>query len=287
MSDINNITHRHYDPVGRCIYCPGTDGLTEEHVVPYAIAGRAVLPDASCPDCSTETGKMEQHCCHTMLNRMRFHLRMRSRKHGRKLRPIKFTFLDENDVQRTIEIPVEENPLGLLLPTFPPMRLLTGAAFSEPQIGHWRYGPSDEVAQELMRKHAAKSASTDIDPLAFGRLIAKIGFAFAAAEVGVENFTPMITDLILGKTTDWNRLVGGQFSQVPRQSSSEIHTMLLENHDIGQQTYLIASVCLFSRFGAPSYSAALGTVSDEQYQGMLVREANRAPKFGKAHGRSR
>jgi hypothetical protein len=118
-------------------------------------------------------------------------------------------------------------------------------------------------------------------------LIAKIGFAFAAAEAGIQNFTPIITDLILGKTTDWNLLVGGQFSQVPQQSASEIHTILLENHDIGKQTYLIASVCLFSRFGAPSYSAALGTVSDAQYQGMLIRAADRARRFDKTHARRR
>jgi hypothetical protein len=292
MADLNNITYRRYDPVGRCIYC-GAVGveLTEEHIIPFALAGRAVLPAASCKTCEKETGRMEQHCCHTMLNRMRFYLKIPSKKHGRKQRPIKFTFIDHNDVQRTVWIPVAENPLGLLLPTFPPMRHLSNehpASWqNEPEIGHWRYGPPDAEAQALMAKHRAKAASTDLDALLFARQVAKIGFAFAAAESGIESFTPVITDLILGKSANWHRFVGSGLTTVPLNSRNELHSILVENYDIRGVTYHMATVTLFSRFGAPSYSVALGTVSDEQYQRMLARVEDRARRFGKIPGRAR
>lgn len=105
-----------------------------------------------------------------MLNRMRFYLKIPSRKHRNKERPIKFTFIDYNDQQRTIEIPIAENPVGLLLPTFPPMGLFYSVKppaivlGTVTAIGHWRFGPPDEEAQALMLKHGAKSAFTDLDP---------------------------------------------------------------------------------------------------------------------------
>jgi hypothetical protein len=194
-----------------------------------------VLPTASCRTCATETGRMEERNCYTMLNRMRFYLKIPSRKHRRKERPVRFTFIDHNDVQRTIEIPAAEDPRGLLLPTFPGIRLFTNdhPAFlnKEPEIGHWRYGPPDAEAQALMAKHGANAASTDLEPLTFARLIAKIGFSFAVAESGIDSFTPVITDLTLGKTTDWNQYVGAGLARVPLNSTTELHSIMVENYD--------------------------------------------------------
>jgi len=222
-----------------------------------------------------------------MLNRMRYYLKLPSRKNKSKTGLVRFTFLDQNDKLQTVKIPVADNPLGLLLPTFDPPRLFSGLPATVPSnVGHWRYGPADEKTQTaLMAKLGAKAAYTDLDPPLFARLIAKIGHAFAAAEVGIENFDPIATDFILGKTGDWDYLVGGGASIVPISTANELHSVLLENRDVGNITYLTANVRLFSRFGAPSYNVALGRVSDEQYQRMLVRAEVRARKFSKGPSR--
>jgi hypothetical protein len=179
----------------------------------------------------------------------------------------------------------------LLLPTFPGIRLFTNdhPAFlnKEPEIGHWRYGPPDAEAQALMAKHGANAASTDLEPLTFARLIAKIGFSFAVAESGIDSFTPVITDLTLGKTTDWNQYVGAGLARVPLNSTTELHSIMVENYDARGITYHVATVTLFSRFEAPSYSVVLGTVCDEQFQRMLARTADRARRFDKTPGRRR
>jgi hypothetical protein len=42
-----------YASFGRCIYCGsdgGTDGLRDEHIMPYCLGGNAIIRDASCKD---------------------------------------------------------------------------------------------------------------------------------------------------------------------------------------------------------------------------------------------
>ena len=43
-----------YPGFGRCIYCGsdgGTDGLRDEHIMPYCLGGNAVIEKASCKAC--------------------------------------------------------------------------------------------------------------------------------------------------------------------------------------------------------------------------------------------
>ena len=54
---VKSVEHR-YDPIGHCIYCgatefPGGAGrFSDEHIFPYALGGRMVLPEASCDTCA-------------------------------------------------------------------------------------------------------------------------------------------------------------------------------------------------------------------------------------------
>src|SRR6266478_5809071 len=45
---------------GLCIYCGRTEELTDEHVVPFALGGNLILPDASCSECNKITSAFEQ-----------------------------------------------------------------------------------------------------------------------------------------------------------------------------------------------------------------------------------
>jgi len=47
--------------VGKCIYCGGLDELSDEHIIPYSLGGRIVLPKSSCVNCAKVTMKIEQH----------------------------------------------------------------------------------------------------------------------------------------------------------------------------------------------------------------------------------
>src|SRR5665213_1960681 len=49
-----------FPPVGACIYCGATEGLTKEHIIPLGLGGQFVLPAASCPACSKITSDFER-----------------------------------------------------------------------------------------------------------------------------------------------------------------------------------------------------------------------------------
>jgi hypothetical protein len=70
-----------YAPVGRCIYCGTAEGeLSDEHIIPYAIGGTAILADASCFACAKVTSHIENECLNKMLKAARTQLGMRSRR---------------------------------------------------------------------------------------------------------------------------------------------------------------------------------------------------------------
>ena len=49
MSHPNHVqTTYRFKPVGECIYCGARAGLSDEHIVPYALGGTFFLPLASC-----------------------------------------------------------------------------------------------------------------------------------------------------------------------------------------------------------------------------------------------
>jgi hypothetical protein len=62
---------RLYEPVGQCIYCGSTKGLTDEHIFPKFLWGRAVLPKASCECCRRLTSAFELTCARFIFGRFR------------------------------------------------------------------------------------------------------------------------------------------------------------------------------------------------------------------------
>ncbi|MFQ5853427.1 MAG: hypothetical protein ACE5JU_22945 [Candidatus Binatia bacterium] len=68
-----------YPPVGRCIYCPATDDLRREHIIPFGLDGTAVLPAASCSTCARITGAFEAQVLRGPMRAVRILRRLRSR----------------------------------------------------------------------------------------------------------------------------------------------------------------------------------------------------------------
>jgi hypothetical protein len=61
-----------YPPVGACIYCGTKEPpLTEEHIIPFAIGDKILLPAASCHKCCDTTKKFEQFVQRTMFDPIR------------------------------------------------------------------------------------------------------------------------------------------------------------------------------------------------------------------------
>jgi hypothetical protein len=109
-----------YTPVGRCIYClksaaeAGMKELQPEHIIPYSLAGRGVLPEASCEKCAEHTGAADGWCAGNLLRTVRTHFAWRSR-HSKRPKALRVW----NEKRRSWrDVPVEEHPPYIMLPGF-------------------------------------------------------------------------------------------------------------------------------------------------------------------------
>ena len=109
MSDLPVL--RNGRPIGECIYCGSTSGLSDEHAVPYAINGPWTLLDASCPDCCNITHRFERDTIHGLFPAMRAVFQMQTRR--KKNRPTTLPLLlVTRDGDRFIRVPLKEFPFS-------------------------------------------------------------------------------------------------------------------------------------------------------------------------------
>jgi hypothetical protein len=271
MDRLDNITFKHYAPVGQCIYCGTRDNLSEEHIVAYAIAGTMVLPEASCGACATITGRVEQKCCRAMFDRFRRFYGLPTRKGKKDRAHVTFTHMMHDGRVETTPIPTADHPLGLIMPIFDTPRILLGLPEFYSENIHWklwRHGPPPEQFKQVAEKFGARAIAADMDFPSLGRMLAKTAHAYATAVLGINGFTPLLTPVIRGESNNWPHFVGGYHrNDVPAVTSDkEIHVLALQGIEVDGKQYLTCMVRFFSRFGAPTYECAVGLIDSAQLQ---------------------
>lgn len=209
--------------IGKCIYCGTTEQpLYREHIIPFGLEADATLLEASCPKCARATGSLEGYIQGNLLGPFRRAANFRSRKKKKKPSVLPLTVFESEDDQEgaPVNLPPHEYPMALNLPVFPPARVLRG-------IGPDNYGETIDgggfwhwIDNERVAKLAARGITTfstgRADPYAFARFMAKIAHAETVAQFGVDNFTPLTIDLIMGREGAMNYWVGcGGFDYPP------------------------------------------------------------------------
>src|ERR1700722_327750 len=69
-----------YPALNRCMYCGSMSGLSDEHVVPFGLGGRVIVPKSSCTDCAKKTGRFERTCQRTMFGPLRMYYDLPTRR---------------------------------------------------------------------------------------------------------------------------------------------------------------------------------------------------------------
>jgi hypothetical protein len=106
-----------YAAVNRCIYCGTNEKLSDEHIIPFGLGGRWVLPKSSCVECAKKTSAFEHTCQRTMFGplRMYYDLPTRRRKERPKKLPLKVK-LTPNAEWSFIDVDQEVYPFLVLFP---------------------------------------------------------------------------------------------------------------------------------------------------------------------------
>ena len=258
--EIVSLANHQHKPFGYCIYCGSTTELSREHVIPLALNGELVLPKASCNKCADITQSFETPVLKGMFADVRYLLNLRSRsKHAdaRKVAPITVVRGGEKE---TLQLPIEDYPILMFVPTFSPPRYFTGESGVGISINGRHaisYGPRpDEVLKKLGATEITLESS-NIFPVAFARMLAKIAFGFAVSEgkLHLVRSTKEIVDSILGNANDIGRWVG-TITDPPQCYPNLLHRISI--HEEANTGVLAVQIQLFSDAAAPTYGVILG-----------------------------
>jgi hypothetical protein len=206
-----------YPPVNACIYCGAREGLSTEHIIPYGFGGELILPNASCEVHRKATSKVEDFILRRYLCPLRSHLGLPSRKPA--LRPDGYPLkLSRNGRSWRKKVKLEDHPgfFRFMLLDRP------GKVVGRPRIQETysiSFVPIEvfpDIRQRLARLGADSfEDSVTIKALDLAKFLAKIGHAFAVAELGSDVFEEFyVRHLIDGDASDWNYWVGSYARQV-------------------------------------------------------------------------
>ena len=258
-----------YAAVGRCIYCgttdltPGARRFGDEHIVPLALNGALVLSEASCRHCErTINREIEDR----LLSEEWAHFRTR---YGLPTRRPKSRAKTVSLACRTgdhIKVPANEYTAPVPLYRFSTARILSGSQ-PIPNSQAWTIAvlsDGDEEAR-LQRRYPLWNGEHSIrpEPYRFARFIAKIGYSFAVAEMGLYCFRPLVRGIILGRSDDYFRFVGSAPREPPptgwpRGGKHHFDITIRSVQDgIG---LVVVDVKLFAEAGTPVYHAVVGEI---------------------------
>jgi len=207
---------------GKCIYCyevRKAEELTDEHVLPYALAADTLVFEKSCcKDCQREITRYEQKVLRHQLGAFRAQVDAPTRKPKDRIKEVVIQFIEVDDEAKQIRdlgkktIPIEKAPLIINLWQSPPARILQENVSRPDQP--WTYFVNSEVdalnnqvREETGANHVAMSLGK-VDKLLYQRFLAKTAHAFVSAKIGPDSFEPYLTDIILNRSDDVGLYVG-------------------------------------------------------------------------------
>jgi hypothetical protein len=257
----------HYPPIGRCIYCGATSPTAsktkfgDEHIIPLALGGNLILREASCRSCETIINReIESH----VLLREWIYLRVKKNFPTRgksRNRPthIKLTQRDGGP----IKIPLQDYSTPVPAYKFVAPRILTGAPRGDDNACWTMDIYSDHDAEmQMQAKYPQWNGQHSIraEPIRFARLLAKMAHSRAAAEYGLDGFTPLTVDVILGRSDDCFNVVGGTLDAQPAVPGGDHVLDLAVNFHAPNRAHLIVNVRLFSQMVSPLYCVVVGDI---------------------------
>lgn len=268
MSRINLPEIKRYPPVGICIYCgaqPGSDLLTEEHIVPYGLGGRLRLPKASCECCQRKIHKVEEFCLRRQFLEPRTQLGMATRRPKERRKDLRiFRYQIENpeggapnltDNGEWENIPLSEHPWCLMMPEF-------AEAGGPPRDNYEMRG--DVMCVSYMPDFHGKFAEIGnktlnmqpFSPDLFARMLAKIAHAAAFAALGTGAFEPYLAPFILGDDLKFAHLIGCTGRATPIENWSSVS--LRRRH--GE---IVVHIRLFARITPIVYEVITGRLAQD------------------------
>lgn len=168
--------------------------------MPQGLGGGPILHKASCEACQKVTRDVETYCLRGLLlsHRLNIGLVQHPDELGDML-SLRFKVGDRQEVRR---VPLENFPNYLALPQIhrAPGMVCGGTLGELFRVSFNVWGIEDEL--RALHESGNAMLVDNFDMNKFARMLAKIAHSLAAAEIGIENFDPVLPDFILGRAPD-------------------------------------------------------------------------------------
>jgi len=254
-----------YPPLNRCIYC-GTveDPLSREHIIPYALGGKLVIPRASCPEHASITSQVELEVTRMGYGYHRATVGAPTRRPGRHAEVLSSTVevsgKDPSGATVTRTVPIAQIPPYQVIPRLSPPGVLAGRpAGADGSFRLETHIPESNPLRRLRERLGLIEICSPVRSFPFtpfARMLAKIAHCFAVAELGSSAFSSRLLPLILGEPDTQFYLVG-ELDPVERQSKSALRHRVVEVND---ERWLVVEISLHILPHLPRYQVACGVL---------------------------
>jgi hypothetical protein len=252
-----------YPSVNCCVYCRNKEQkLGDEHIIQLSMNGWLILPDASCYCCADITKRYEQAVARDIFGNFRMIHKVRTRHKKQRPTHLSIGTLLPDGTKGTKQVLISEFPTMLFVYKFGEARILS---FLESQNKVFKWEPvsifNNQMLDDFIQKHHwDRHVSFVTKPLELARTLAKIGYSYAVAELGLNSFhvLPNTIDTILNRTDDVFYSVGGDW-EIPAPNASAEHLLelkfLIEKNG---EVFIIVDIRLFPAFETPQYHVVVG-----------------------------
>lgn len=116
----------YYEALGECMYCRSKDELTDEHIIPYGLWGKMVLPKSSCKACAAITSEFERRVLRGFMHEGRIVGNSPSRRKKRRPKTISKSIFDPGERLSVRPVPGGEAFSQITMPVFEVAGILSG-----------------------------------------------------------------------------------------------------------------------------------------------------------------
>lgn len=258
---------KYYRSPQRCIYCSRKAvTLTKEHIIPFGLAANSlVMSKGSCRKCADETKKYETAVLRHMWWPFRTHLGMPTRHRNQV--PGDFTMMRTHPgavldgvippkADLIEQVPAEEYPLFFYSFHYDPPGVISDRpAHQDNERAFW-LGDLASLRKQIDDKQAFRVGELNSEALSL--MLAKIGHAYAVAELGFNSFHPTLTLAIRNKAIGRLLYWVGCTEDEPSKPTEALHEIGLRLRKIRGKQYIAAQIRLFGCVGTPTYEIIVG-----------------------------
>ena len=260
-----DIQGKRFPGYGRCIYCDsdgGSDGLRDEHIIPFSLGGNGMIEKASCLTCERLINPVDTHLARSVFGQHRIHAGVQTRnpKDRPAILPANFTVRGENV---SLDLPIGDHPYAVALPVWGNAGFIRSVAIDTPfpeaffHVYHWTPPNIREKLNLALEEDYHIWAAGQVDRSLFARGIAKIAYCHSITRFGLDGFRRLaMAELIVGKCSAVSYFVGGPLTTPPPKMATKVlHAVRFIDltAKAGMLKLYVASIRLFAHSGTEAH----------------------------------